>query len=421
MSTTFTRLFADNIPEKVFFPLAVLLPTLVHFTQPGTFALRNVLMFLGAFILWRHKEIIPAALKSPASLTLAGFVAVALASITVNGTDWFPTLKLANWLVWFGLGFAAVFCMRRFGYGLYLLPALAAVGTFVAYILAGWLGLVDTASLWNNMGRLSMDFEAPTRLGMAYSMALALAAGVLVCSHNRSLQIISALLLAAVFLLLFLTASRGNIFAGLAVCLLAGFRGFKLKHMAYLAGVAAAVGLALLVLARMGSLSAVFDRAETVLTPGDNPEIITTSVPSRLYIWRIAANGFLEHPALGVGFNQFPELYRKEAAAFFAARPKIPKEVQVPRQTSNAHNFELHLLIETGVPGCLLLLAFFGLIMAQGFRHRECWPVGLAFVAIFLSMQLNFNLYIWRIGYPLMFFAGVSTALDAKTKRPEAT
>lgn len=419
MSTLRARLLDHALLEKTFALLAFVLPAMVHFTQPGTFAARNVLMVLCFVVLWRRREIVPAALTAPASLALAGFVAVALASIAANATDWFAALKLANWLIWFGLGFAAAFCLKRFSYALYLLPALAAAITFAACSLGGALGLIDTAGQWNNMGRLIMDYGAPTRLGMGYALALALAAGVLVCTRNRRLQAIAALLLAVMFLLLFLTASRGNILACLAVCVLALARNFRLRYLAYLAGVGAAVGLILLVLANVDGLDAIFDRAETVLTPSDNPEIMTTSVPSRLYIWRIAMDGFGDHALLGVGFNQFPMRYAENAKAFFATRPAIPKGVQVPRRTSNAHNFVLHLLVETGVPGCLLLLAFFGLVMAQGVRHRECWPVCLAFAAIFLSMQLNFNLYIWRIGYPLMFYAGVSTALAARARCTE--
>lgn len=76
---------------------------------------------------------------------------------------------------------------------------------------------------------------------------------------------------------------------------------------------------------------------------------------NRYDFWRVAFNGFQEHPAAGIGARGFATLYLQEG--------------QSPESPARTHSLPLEVLLETGVVGFVLLLAVVGPVLWLAVRR----------------------------------------------------
>ncbi|MEW5735734.1 MAG: O-antigen ligase family protein [Thermodesulfobacteriota bacterium] len=89
----------------------------------------------------------------------------------------------------------------------------------------------------------------------------------------------------------------------------------------------------------------------------------------RIYIWRVSAGMFYEHPILGVGVGSFREAYAHMAASG-AIEPFVSPagRVYAAAEQTHSHNLYLMLLSSTGLLG---FLSFFWLFFAAAFVARK--------------------------------------------------
>ncbi len=131
-------------------------------------------------------------------------------------------------------------------------------------------------------------------------------------------------------------------------------------------------------------------------------DISSPSSQSRLEIWRVAWQAFMEHPLTGVGANRF-EIYYLEHRPIDALEPVA----------SHAHNLFLHLLAEMG------LLGLSGFLMLWGYIIWKLWQLRELRVLTVISGALIVNLfdYTWfyaGVYYPL--WVAVAWALRTPSK-----
>lgn len=81
----------------------------------------------------------------------------------------------------------------------------------------------------------------------------------------------------------------------------------------------------------------------------------------RWQLWQAAWDGVEEHPLVGLGSGSFSTYWSRNAT--------------IPGQIHNAHNLYLETLAELGIVGTLLLVAFFGALLAGAvLAARRAWP-----------------------------------------------
>jgi len=123
-----------------------------------------------------------------------------------------------------------------------------------------------------------------------------------------------------------------------------------------LPGLVAVAALGAVVIRSLGSATAVTDvgaRLESMLRLGEG------SVKTRLEIWSGALRAIADRPVLGFGPDSFRLAFPPyRPAAYVADAGRFSFE-------DSAHNYPLHLAAGVGVPGALLLFAFFGAILGR--------------------------------------------------------
>ena len=186
-------------------------------------------------------------------------------------------------------------------------------------------------------------------------------------------QVVYALLIVALLMcsvLLFLTQSRGAIFAVLASLILLGATLIRaerrVKALAITIGIL--VVIALIALKGPAALVDLVGSGGTSL--GNNT--IEVSLSSRITIWQHTAELINRYPMLGVGLAMFP----------IAIRP-IPQIWTIGPSLPHAHNHFLQAAMDVGLPGLIayvaLLVCVFGLLLAV---IRSTTPRSLAWVVI---------------------------------------
>ncbi len=77
----------------------------------------------------------------------------------------------------------------------------------------------------------------------------------------------------------------------------------------------------------------------------------------RLLLWESAGKMFYDHPLVGVGFNQFKEIYPSQYISPLAKEPTLP----------HAHNNVMQLLAETGIIGLTGFLYLFWTVLRKSY------------------------------------------------------
>lgn len=98
----------------------------------------------------------------------------------------------------------------------------------------------------------------------------------------------------------------------------------------------------------------------------------------RIYIWRVSAGMFLEHPLTGVGVGSFREAYQQMAASG-AVEPFVSptgRTYAAPLQT-HSHNLYLMLLASTGLLGFISFFWLFVEAAARAWNNLDGFRVGL--------------------------------------------
>ncbi len=111
------------------------------------------------------------------------------------------------------------------------------------------------------------------------------------------------------------------------------------------------------------------------------------SALSRIPMWQLAWDLFLENPLLGVGPEQFRVFYKAHFAANLAMLPPAERFFAIP-STTHAHNIFLSPLAESGLCGALGFACAMGFSLVSGMKRQgvfrdAAWVLGLV---IFVGM-----------------------------------
>jgi O-antigen ligase len=195
-------------------------------------------------------------------------------------------------------------------------------------------------------------FENPNDLSALLFFPFGLALGVLVTESDKWVRRAALVGVAVMPLIMFLAQSRGAIIA-LFVAGVAMF--FQMKgrnRMRFIVG-AAAVGVVLAIFApdsvweRLGALRQATGSGDLAAANDQN------SARQRYEIWKVARKVFADHPALGVGWDAYPNAHRVYG--------RLPQFDPIARGGRDAHSTYLTATAETGIPGALMLI---GIVLA---------------------------------------------------------
>jgi len=123
---------------------------------------------------------------------------------------------------------------------------------------------------------------------------------------------------------------------------------------------------------------------------------------SRLEIWAVAWQAFLDYPLTGIGIGEFQTYYLEHA----------PPNVLEPAAT-HAHNLFLHVLTEAGLLGLLGFLLLWGAVVRKIWQLRQ-WRV---LVIIGVAVVMNLFDYTWfyaGVYYPLWVAVAWALAIPSK-------
>lgn len=115
-------------------------------------------------------------------------------------------------------------------------------------------------------------------------------------------------------------------------------------------------------------------------------KINSSSAYGRLLVWKVASSMVVEHPILGVGYDQFKTYYMEKQACYFKENSNS-LDAMVAGDTNYCFNDFLQHTVENGMIGLLfiivLLICAFG-ILNQSFNN-ELWiaKAGIVSVAVF--------------------------------------
>ncbi len=240
---------------------------------------------------------------------------------------------------------------------------LIATGTVVACYAVAQL-THNTNQVWNQVspyiGRASGTFISPNNLSCFLALLLPLALAYLLVGK---VKIVTRILLAyaavAMAAGLAVTFSRGGYIAAAAGIVL--LLGILLGHGNH-RGKAA---LLLLVLVLGGGfltshyLSKTVSYMRRVQSPEGDVAMIDSSADSRLQLWRVAAQMWVEHPWAGVGPAHFDYRFREYRPENMQGHP------------DRVHNDYLNLLADWGAVGGVIVFAGIGIFI---FWLKQTWP-----------------------------------------------
>jgi len=127
-----------------------------------------------------------------------------------------------------------------------------------------------------------------------------------------------------------------------------------------------------------------------------------TTNRSRLEIWAVAWQVFLDHPLTGIGIGNFQTYYLQHA----------PPNALEPAAT-HAHNLFVHVLAEAGLLGLLGFLLLWGAVV------RKIWQLRQRKVLVIIGVAVVMNLfdYTWfyaGVHYPLWVAVAWALAIPSK-------
>lgn len=145
------------------------------------------------------------------------------------------------------------------------------------------------------------------------------------------------------------------------------------------------------------------------LNPFDNPEtrasLRSMSVNERFTMWGRAWMMFIQHPILGVGWNQYLQYFLITPTPSFA--PNIVGELAA---FSNCHNLILQLLATTGIFGTLLfiiLILYLICNLAKQSLQAQILPLGVGLIVLTHSM-LEYPLFNAAILIPVLLITTIN-------------
>jgi len=191
---------------------------------------------------------------------------------------------------------------------------------------------------------------------------------------NLGQQLAGLLFTGLSFLVIWYAQSRGAMLGLVIQALTAGYLKTKGKQR-----------IGILILA--GGLGLGYTAALRAI-PRDSGEMQASS-DDRITYWKTAINMTLHHPLFGVGYDQYPTNYESYLAG-----------VTNEWGERTAHSSWLLAFAESGVPGGILFLSFFAIVLKTAWRNRELWPdqlyavVGYGVVMSFLSHTYEMYIYL---------------------------
>jgi O-antigen ligase len=214
---------------------------------------------------------------------------------------------------------------------------------------------------WTEQGRFAGSFTDPNALGLMVFLALPL-------FFEKNLIKISFL-----FLLIWLGCYSGSrtMLLGIAVlsavCILQEIK-TEGRRIALISVLGAALSYLTLTFLPAQYLPVAVARAVETLTPGH----ISEALFSRTIFLKTGFSLWLEHPLVGVGFEQF---------RYFFPSLSLAEGVNLNLWTDNPNNFYLGILVELGIVGFIALLFTFA-----GFQKKEGVNLISNTIIVFLAL-----------------------------------
>lgn len=240
----------------------------------------------------------------------------------------------------------------------------------IASVAAGAYAVVQAMGAdpihWVDLDAKSRPFSTfgnPDFYGQYLSAAFIAAAAVAVFSRIGWLRAAAAALAAASAGLLILSATRGAVIGAVAGVVVLGV--LWLRRAGATRGTLARIGLAgLAFVAALGVVVLTTPLGDRILALTD-----VASVQDRVGIYTAATRIFLDHPILGVGFENFAVAYPRYADA---------AGVHGNQTQTSSHNWLLHLAATSGIAGLAATAALFvafGLHTWRRARDEDATPL----------------------------------------------
>ncbi|MHB2153938.1 O-antigen ligase family protein [Calditrichota bacterium GD2] len=149
------------------------------------------------------------------------------------------------------------------------------------------------------------------------------------------------------------------------------------------------------------------------------------SADARLLIWRISFNMIKDHPIIGIGLGNFAVKYMNYQEEFFKNPANIDIWANVAGNVNHAHNEFLQILVETGIIGLLLFLAFllftyqktFHLIRSNKLNNEDRLIIIGSISAISSILVLSFFGFFLYFPYLTIFFIAYLAIIGSILKK----
>jgi O-antigen ligase len=137
------------------------------------------------------------------------------------------------------------------------------------------------------------------------------------------------------------------------------------------------------------------------------------SADGRRLVWKVSAEMVREHP-LGIGTGMFEHDYNLQQGAYFASGEATDAERWVSDTVYMAYNDYLEQGVETGLPGALLLITFYGTLLWTAYRRRNRTALMLTAAAVVMS-GINFFYATIQPWIVLLSAGSINEGLRTKT------
>jgi len=236
--------------------------------------------------------------------------------------------------------------------------------------------------------RAELPFVGANAAGTIFCVAILTALGYFRAADRRSKLILLPIIILLTAALI-ATQSRGAFVAFLAGFLVFLMSGTK-SRMSLIVKIAALAGLVCIVAFFFRVSPSVAMRYARILSPMANKD--------RLEIWRTAICMIRDHPILGVGLNNFMDIY-----------PLYPHPEGFGTSMSMAHNIFLEFGATTGIPGLILFMVIIVVGVLRGIKgvikagSSSSLPVTTLAVFVAIITHLQFDITV-DSGNTLPFF-----------------
>ena len=271
------------------------------------------------------------------------------------------------------------------------------------------LNLMDHNFIFNEHDRLIMGLQAPTRTGIIYSFNLVLCFFFIKNANSQKTKFFYYIILISYIYIVLITGTRAALIGSLMGIILFLPKAYNTINLSKILVYLALVFIIILITLNYFAPLKLKNRLLTTVNFNEKSEIFTDSLPSRIGIWKISIIAFDDY-LKGIGFGRFQEYYTEQSQRHNDIIENAPETAHVLKTTSNAHNLVLHILIENGIFGLIIMLIIFYTIIQRGYLEHKLTPYSAAFLSSFFILQLNYNLNTLEIGSYLFSFVGISSA-----------